>query len=532
MGGEFERSADTAANTLPGDLLLVIPAVLAGVALALLGQVSAKIEVAALLAIIAAAGAGFLIWRLRDPARNMFWAVAAALPVAATLVPPRHFLVSAFDVAMALVFVLIVWRRLFARGPERPTEAVQGEIPVERALFPTRSLVIVFLTAAPIFIWSRFPPIAALALLSFAAYYAFFLMCLRELARPGGFRRLVLLWSTLVIVMSLASVVGRLAGMQLSLSGVNINQLGEGLTMNERASGFFQDPQKAAQFFACSFVFLLVLTIRSRFEERALRWLLPLAMVFAFTGIVVAVSRASLLAAVVIGTVSVLLFNRWSTVTRLVVAAFLVGGAFAIYLLPAGLWLSVLPADLAARFSLLASSYTVRSHIWYDTWEMFADHRLTGIGPGSFRPYLLETRPTVKNFYDIGNGTGFEYIPDQPESGYFKIFYEGGLLGSAAALLLAVEAIRRFLRVAVSRQAADEARTDVCAAFAAVMVFALSFVTLFISDPPNLALLMFLLALIWHRSLHGGFEESPASAPVAAPAGNRAPGGATPGATR
>src|SRR5258706_4619415 len=128
---------------------------------------------------------------------------------------------------------------------------------------------------------------------------------------------------------------------------------------------------------------------------------------------------------------------------------------------------------------------------------MFADHPLTGIGPGSFRAYLIETQPTVLDHYGYGAETGIAYIPDQPESGYLKILYEGGIAGSIAGLILAGDALRRAISVITGNHADSDARTEGIAALAGLITFAVTFVTLFtVSDARIAAIFAFLLAVI------------------------------------
>jgi O-antigen ligase len=150
----------------------------------------------------------------------------------------------------------------------------------------------------------------------------------------------------------------------------------------------------------------------------------------------------------------------------------------------------------------LGEDFEIRRKIWFDTWNMFADHPLAGIGLGSFQPFLIETRQTVFNFYGIGAERGVAYVPDQPESGYFKILYEGGISGSIAALLVAGDALRRAALIIAGSDSKSDARTEGIAALAALVTFGLTFVTLFtVGDPRIAAILAFLLAVIWHRSL-------------------------------
>jgi O-antigen ligase len=171
-------------------------------------------------------------------------------------------------------------------------------------------------------------------------------------------------------------------------------------------------------------------------------------------------------------------------------------------LMPAETLLNIVPTAVSDRFKTISEDLEFRLNIWFDTWDMFADHPLTGIGLGSFQSYLIETRPTVFNYYGIGTQEGVAYIPDQPESGYLKIFYEGGIVGSIAVLLLAGDALRRALSTITRNHSDSDARTEGIAALAGIMTFGATFVTLFtVNDPRIAAAFAFFLAIIWHRSL-------------------------------
>jgi len=116
-----------------------------------------------------------------------------------------------------------------------------------------------------------------------------------------------------------------------------------------------------------------------------------------------------------------------------------------------------------------------------------------------------EASVTVKPSYGLGEAEGVVYIPDQPESGYLKILYEGGIAGSLAALLVAGDALRRAITVVVAGSNVNpDVRTEGIAALAGLMTFAVTFVTLFtVSDGRIAGILAFFLAVIWHRSLQG-----------------------------
>jgi len=158
---------------------------------------------------------------------------------------------------------------------------------------------------------------------------------------------------------------------------------------------------------------------------------------------------------------------------------------------------STLPRELVVRFSKIDGAAEQRIKIWFDTWEMFERQPIQGIGLGSFRSYMSDTLKVTRNVYGIGRGGGV-YIPDQPESGYFKVFYESGLLGSAAALLFLLFTSQRFFSLLRSPSIERHLKTEAIAAAAALAVFAITFVTLFTLSESRIAVLFALLmALIW-----------------------------------
>jgi O-antigen ligase len=348
-------------------------------------------------------------------------------------------------------------------------------------------------------------------LLTFATLHVFFVFTLAELKRDQGFERLIALLLVVVIVMALGVFVDYALHVNLSLRGSNLNQLTylAGLEIY-RAGGFFQDPQKSGAFLACLITFLLVLAIRGRFHDPRTRFVAWLAILLGLIALPMTIARGAILSCLVVSTVALFAFNSWKSHVKVAVIA----GATLISMVMAqtsiDLWLDILPATIKERFLTMQAGLQDRLEIWFDTWDMFADHPITGIGLGSFQSYLLETRPGVFNYYGIGTNLGVPYVPDQPESGYLKIFYEGGLMGTAAALLMACDAVRRALAVVTGAGTEPHARTECIAALAALATFATTFVTLFhLTDPRMGALLAFFLAVIWHRSLqrlHGAPE--------------------------
>jgi O-antigen ligase len=486
------RWGDSVAAAGPASLLALVlaGAALAGMATAVVGSV-AGLRTIYYVAIFGVIAAGMIVTMTRDePLRFAFLALIVCLPVASAAVPPGRLTLTVFDAVMAVLAVWLVGKRLLGRGT--------GAGPI----FPTASLLIPWLIAAPCVAFSQFPATSLqLYLLHFAAY-AFFLLALEELRRDKGLERLVLLLAVVLLVMAAGCFVDSVLHVNLSLRGSNLNQLSYAYGFEiYRAGGFFQDPQKAGAYLGSMIAFLLVLGVRGRLRAVKLRFLLWTATVLGLGALVTTVSRAAIAACLSVSAIALFAFNRWNPAIKLLIAAGVIVAAFVLALTPIDTWMSIVPAAVSERFRHSHAEFLYRTEIWFDTWNMFADHPLTGIGFGSFQPYLMKTQPTVFNYYDLGSAQGVAYVPDNPESGYFKVLYEGGIAGSLAVLIVAFDALRRAIAV-IAGSADPDARTEAIAALTALLVFGLTFVTLFTpSDPRVAALVAFLLAVIWHRSL-------------------------------
>jgi O-antigen ligase len=483
-------------GTTPGTALLLV-VVLAGAAVA--GMMTAFVgSMAGARAIYYAAVFGLIVVggmvavTRREPVRFVFLALIAGLPLVSMEVPPGRLEITVFDAVMVSLMIALVWGRMAG------TQTARGPI------FPTGSLAIAWLLAVPCVAFSQFPVVSLKMFVLTFALYAFFLLVLEELKRERGFERLAGLLSIVLIVMAVGCFIERVFQVNLSLRGANLNQLSYSDAGVEiyRAGGFFQDPQKAAAYMAAMIAFLLVLSIRGRFRGTMLAPLAWVSILFGLAALMTTVSRAAILACLCLSALALFAFNKWSAAAKLLVGAGAGAAVLAMTLTPVETWMSVFPAAVADRFRHAQEEFLYRTTIWFDTWNMFADHPLTGIGFGSFRDYLKMTQPTVFNFYGLGDATGVGYIPDNPESGYFKVLYEGGIIGALAVLVVTCDAVRRALGVIAGRNASSHARTEVLAAAAALLVFAVTFVTLFtIADQRVGALVAFLVALIWHHSL-------------------------------
>ncbi|MBI3525704.1 MAG: O-antigen ligase family protein [Betaproteobacteria bacterium] len=468
-----------------------LAAALTGIATAIAGSLAGEHAVYYVAVLSFFGIASMLAVTRTEPLRFVFLTLIACFPIAFAEVPPGRLGLTVFDVVMLALAIGLVGKRMFS-------PAAAGV-----RLLPTKSLLIAWLLTIPCVVFSSFPWLSLQVLVINFAVQAFFLFSLDELKREDGFKRLALLLSIVTLLMAIGLFIDHFLHVNLSLRGGNLNQLSYVAGMEVwRAGGFFQDPQRAGAFLACAITFLLVLSIRGRFRSVKMRLVVWMAIVAGLAALVTTVSRSAILACLSVSALALFAFNRGNPATKLIITVAVALIALLAALTPVETWLNVFPASVAQRLLQSRTEFEDRLFIWGDTWDMFANHPLTGIGLGSFQSYLAATRPTVFNYYGIGEAAGVVYIPDQPESGYLKILYEGGIAGSVAALLVAGDALRRAISVIGGKNADSDARTEVIAALAGLTTFAITFITLFtVSDKRIAGIFAIFLAVIWHHSL-------------------------------
>ena len=477
-------------------LLLIFGAVFSGLVVAFVGNAVGIFSLIYLGALILVISALSLLLAAKNPVHRVTSMALIALPIIGYSVPPRRFAVSLLEVILFVLLILILWKRLWR---------TKGGHQDELVLFPARSLIWVQVLLLPSVIFSMYPLVSVgNFVLNFCLYLLFIAFVNECLRAPDNDHLLrMLIYGTIVLGVGVA--LDRATGVNLALEVANSNQLSiaDG-TIVTRARGFFGDPQKAAQFMACAGCFLTVLLVRRRFARQPrLRWLAIMAVLISLVALVLTGSRGALLAMGFGLSAGFLLFNPWSLPVKLM-TGLLVGVVATVALqLPLGVYQAVVPRSVAARFAYVDQSAQERVKIWFDTWRMFADQPLQGIGLGSFRSYMAESSSVTRNFYGIGSRSGGDvYIPNQPESGYFKILYEGGLLGSLAALILLGATLARFFVVLHSRTLSADKKSEAIAAMTSLTVFAITFVTLFtISERRIVVLLALMMAFIWAPSL-------------------------------
>ena len=488
-GYPLQQSAPAVAGWRP-HVAALGAAAFAGLAVAVIATTFGERSVYYLATAALACAAALIMLTREEPLRFVSLAMIAGLPLASALVPPGRFGLTVFDAVMLMLLIGVLWQRWAAAEKTLP-------------LFPTRSLLLAWVLYLPCVALSQFPSESLIATASICGAYTFFWLMLAEQRRRDGFERLALLFAAVLVVTALGTFVDYAFRTNLSLRTGNLNRLTYlGFTQIYRPGGFFQDPQAAGAFIAILVTFLLVLTLRGRFRAPRAGAIVWLAIFMGLAALALTISRAAIIACLGVSALALFAFNAWSAHIKVAISGLLVITVLFAAQTSRDFWLDQLPRSFRERLLQTDEEYQDRLKVWFDTWEMFAKHPVTGIGPSSFRPYLLATRPGVVNYYGIGSATGAGYVPDQPESGYLKILYEGGLLGSLAALLLVGDALRRALAVIGARSANSDARTECIAALAGLITLGVTFVTLFnVSEPRLSAVFAFLLAVIWHRSL-------------------------------
>ena len=472
---------------------LTFMAAFAGLATALVGTMADNRAIYYVAVLVLLAIGGMVTFTRKEPLRFAFLALIACFPIATAEIPPGRFGLTVFHAVMFALMIGFVGRKMSDTSS------------AFTSFFPTRTLLAACLLIIPCIVFSQYPLWSMEQfLINNVTVYFFLLFTLEELQTEKGFERLVFLLSIALLFMSGGLYIDHFLHFNLSLRGSNLNQstISESGLSIYRAGGFFQDPQRAGAYLACMITFLLLLSVRGRFSGMKIRFLVWIAIVASLGALATTISRGAILSCVLVSALALFLFNKWNAVAKLLVLGIVFVVATTAALTPAQTWLSILPKTTLDRFLTMSVEVDSRLSIWSDTWDMFADHPVSGIGIGSFRPYLIDTRPAVFNYYDIGTAAGVAYIPDQPESGYLKILYEGGILGSLAALLVVGDALRRTVVLMADGRRSAHARTEAVAALAGIATFGATFVTLYVSaDQRVAALFTIFLAVILHRSL-------------------------------
>lgn len=419
-------------------------------------------------------------WVGRDDGR-LLKVVFLAFPVLGFVLPPKRAGISFGDiVALGATVLVLGW---VIRGRRIPQKNVIAH-----------SVAVLFIVFGSVALSDDFA-IAFGEFLRLCAYCGLLIYFSVSLNDRSAAATLGYLLSVAIITVSCGIFFEWLTGINLSLQSANLNTIKQIDSVTARRfCGFFQDPQKAAQFLAVCISCLVALLPSCK--EITRRILCGLAIVFGNLALLATASRAAIVMVLVGATLALLLsVSDWK---RALVRALAIGGFVSIGLLaaetrPVAMHSSDL--NIMNRFADLSRDLDVRREIWKFAYDISLSSPIVGIGPGTYQEYLIRNDPGLQRALAAGG-----YVPDQPESGYLKILVETGWLGLIALILVVCGAIWRSLR-AIAQEVTHESRLLAGAALAGGAVYLVSLVTLFTpSDSRNFVIGVLLLSFSYANS--------------------------------
>ncbi len=407
----------------------------------------------------------------------------ALIPVLGFKVPPARIGITGLDVVTLTVTLLIIYRRYLKQ------ELID--------LFPSTLLILPICMIIPSVIFSIEPITSFLCFIRIIAFY-FLLVALLHYFQDKSWRNRFFEALVFSLFLTSASVIlERLTGINLSL-GYHPGKITEsGMIIIRRYSGFFQDPQKAAQFMACTAAYVVVLVCRGIIHERKQILFSWITLTISVIAILITATRASILAGLplIIGTA--VFFNRFRPIYKLIFTCVVVATMIALicFISPRRTIDYLLPQSARARLEHRRQAFLGRLQIWQKTWHIFKEKPITGIGLGNYQEYLMRENPTLRSLHRLGG-----YVPNMPESGYLKILYEGGILGALGCLFLIGGIVYSGFKI-VTTKSTQRGRVLVWSTLFGLAVFMATFLTVFtISDPRNAILPLLLFLPILHLS--------------------------------
>jgi len=411
----------------------------------------------------------------KDPLKLCFFMAILLLPILGVIVPPVRLQLTMFDffglMAVGLLLIAVAKK---GKGID---------------LFPIRYLWIPIVFVIPSFLLSIDYGTSAIQFLRMLEIYAIFIAGYYYLQLPESFQKYHLILACVLLVVSLFVVLQKVAGINLMIYQER-GAVSAGNMMIQQGSGLFQDPQKAGQFIAVLLAYFSILIARKAVIGKWLKRIVYIAIILSVFGLLLTVSRLAIATgfAVILG--AFFFLSKAGIFYRFFLGSVAIAAVILIVALGSRDFIRfVVPAEVAQRFELAESSGKGRFEIWEDTFHIFMDNPVVGIGPGSYQEYLIQSDSAWKRYRDMGG-----VVPIQPESGYLKVLYEIGVVGFLGFLYFFIAAITdvvRQLRFAKTKEVASYA----WAALGGVVIYITTFVTLFTPSDPRNAILPLLLLL-------------------------------------
>ena len=413
----------------------------------------------------------------KDSLKFLFFTIFSALPVLGVRMPPVSLGITPLDIVFVLTTITI-----FALSKIRKIN-----------LMPMPTLVIGILLVLPSIAVAIDPIKAVVEGARLVGAYMVFVLLRHYLSSEEIRANVDVILVGVMVVVALSVLLERFTGINLSNSGTSLNSISI-IDQNtiQRVGGIFQDPQKAGQFLAVLIVYIAVLWSRGIFSSK-LFYLVFASFLLGISALLSTVSRLAIGSGLVIALSGFLFLSNGLFIKRMAMILFVTGVGLGVSLnmSETDLMKKIVPKDLLLRFTTTSESADDRLSIWKDSWQIFKDNPVFGIGPGTYQEYLMRRDPQLRRLHESGG-----YVPQQPESGYLTILYEMGLLGAMGFILVLMTTVIRIVRnLVVSKN--FHFRSYTWATAAGSIVYFACFFTLFTpADPRNAILPLILLALL------------------------------------
>lgn len=427
-------------------------------------------------ALLLAACCGFYLLSRPNIFASTRLAIFSLIPIINITLPPKRFDFSVFTVLLIICFLVLLIRVLLKK------DAIN--------LIPDKLAFLFLLSALPP-VFLGFDPLNSIEyfLKVLMLDYLFFIILYDFLSEKNAFYDIVKYLALALIFISLGIFFEFITGINLSGEGKNVNALRE----FTRCAGFFQDPQKAAQFLAVGITFFILLLCRNVPLGKTGSRLVSVSLFVSFVALLLTASKNGIITGALMSTSAVLIFNKNSTL-RNVFLFFLLPLALLMLLVFQGPITSmVLKSSAGARMTGISQSADTRLNIWYENWLAFQNYGnlVTGIGPGNYQELIMRADPELRE--DMAAG---RYVPNQPESGYLKIFYETGLFSLMGLFLFLIGIVHKAAKSFFASEQTVSTSIAISASFALV-AFSFGFVTLFtVTDNKNLMIFVIMYALL------------------------------------
>jgi len=417
----------------------------------------------------------FYISLHQNPLKFSFYLVLIILPILGAVVPPARLQFTVFDLIGFMIFIILIF-----------SVAKKGK---QIDLFPFKFLWIPILFVVPSVALSTEHVSSSIQLLRLFEIYALFIAGYYFLQQPNAMSKFHVILASGLLVVSLFVILQKVLGFNLMLYQER-GEVSAGGVLIRQGSGLFQDPQKAGQFIAVLFAYFSILHVRKALIGKWLKRIVYAALIISAFALLLTVSRLAIASgfAVVVAAFFFLskinLFSRFllgSVSIMLLILMIVMGSKNFIRM--------IVPSEVAIRFELAESSGQGRYEIWKNTFHVFTDNPVVGIGLGSYRGYLIRSDPVWKRYSDMGG-----VVPIQPESGYLKVLYEVGIIGAFGFLYFLFIGVGGVVRE-IMRSKSKEVVSVSWAVLGGLTIYMATFTTLFTPSDPRNAVLPILLIL-------------------------------------